>query len=78
MSINDYTSEFERQLKLKNNSASTIATYTGILRCFLFYHKKDPKAITVRMMKDNLHRGQWDFEKLRDFGNDFLLDVGAG
>lgn len=54
MSINDYTREFERQLKLKNNSASTIATYTGILRCFLFYHKKDPKAITVRMVEDYL------------------------
>jgi len=32
MTINQYSHEFERQLKLRNNSASTIATYTGILK----------------------------------------------
>lgn len=29
-----------------------------------------------RMLKDNLHRGEWDYEKLRSFDTDFLIDVG--
>ncbi len=29
-----------------------------------------------RMLKDNLHRGVWDYEKLRSFDTDFLIDIG--
>ena len=52
--INHYVKEFERQLRLRNNRPSTIATYTGILKVFLFKIYKDPKAITVRMVEDYL------------------------
>lgn len=54
MTINQYSHEFERQLKLRNNSASTIATYTGILKQFLGKLHKDPRSITMRMVEDYL------------------------
>jgi site-specific recombinase XerD len=54
MTIRNYCQEFERQLKLRNNATTTIATYTGILKCFLLHFKKDPKVITVRMIEDYL------------------------
>ena len=54
MTINQYSHEFERQLKLRNNSASTIATYTGILKQFLGKLHKDPRSITLRMVEDYL------------------------
>lgn len=52
MTIQDYAREFERQLKLRNNAASTIDTYVGIMRNWLLYYKKDPRAITPRMVED--------------------------
>ena len=52
--ITHYANEFERQLKLRNNRATTIATYTGILKVFLARVRKDPRAITVRMVEDYL------------------------
>jgi len=54
MTINQYAAEFERQLKLRNNSASTITTYTGILKVFLSKVYKDPRSITPRMVEDYL------------------------
>lgn len=54
MTIKQYAAEFERQLKLRNNSASTIATYTGILKQFLAKIYRDPRAITPRMAEDYL------------------------
>lgn len=54
MTINQYAAEFERQLKLRNNSHSTITTYTGILKCFISHYKKDPSVITPRMVEDYL------------------------
>ncbi len=54
MTIQDYSREFERQLKLRNNANSTIDTYIGIMRQFLLFYKKDPRAITVRMIEDYL------------------------
>lgn len=53
-SINHYCSEFERQLKLQNNSHNTIATYTGILKVFLAKVYKAPEAISPRMVEDYL------------------------
>lgn len=52
--INQYATEFERQLKLRNNRHSTIGTYTGILKVFLSKLYKDPRTITVRMVEDYL------------------------
>lgn len=54
MTINQYSNEFERQLRLRNNSESTIATYTSILKTFLSKVLKDPRSITVRMVEDYL------------------------
>lgn len=54
MTINQYSNEFARQLKLRNNSASTINTYTGILKQFLSKLHKDPRSITPRMVEDYL------------------------
>lgn len=54
MTVNDYCSEFERNLRLKNNAQSTIDTYVGIVRQWLLYTYKDPKVITVRMIEDYL------------------------
>lgn len=54
MTIQDYAREFERQLKLRNNADSTIQTYIGMMRQFLLHCKKDPRAITVRMVEDYL------------------------
>ena len=54
MTITNYSNEFERQLRLRNNSASTINTYTSILKTFLSKVLKDPKAITPRMVEDYL------------------------
>lgn len=34
------------------------------------------KVQSERMLKDNIHRGVWDFEKLTLFEPDFLIDVG--
>ncbi len=52
--IKQYAAEFERQLKLRNNRATTISTYTGILKVFLSKLYKDPRSITVRMVEDYL------------------------
>lgn len=52
--INQYSTEFERQLKLRNNRHSTIGTYTGILKVFLSKLYKDPRSITLRMVEDYL------------------------
>lgn len=54
MTITQYSTEFERALKLRNNSQSTITTYTSILKTFLAYFKKDPSSITPRMIEDYL------------------------
>lgn len=54
MTITQYNTEFERQLKLRNNAASTIDTYTSILKMFLSTIYKDPRSITVRMVEDYL------------------------
>lgn len=36
-----------------------------------------PKAVQdERMLKDNLHRGAWDYDKLTSFDKDFLIDSG--
>lgn len=38
-----------------------------------------PKKIQdERMLKDNLHRGKWDWDKLKLFDTDFLSDAGFG
>ena len=54
MTITQYSKEFERQLRLRNNSASTIATYTSILKQTLSVIRKDPRSITSRMVEDYL------------------------
>ena len=50
--ITHYAKEFERQLKLRNQSNSTITTYTSILKTFLSKIHKDPSVITPRMVED--------------------------
>jgi integrase/recombinase XerD len=54
MTITQYSNEFERALRLRNNSHSTITTYTSILKTFLGKIKKDPSVITPRMVEDYL------------------------
>ncbi len=54
MSIQDYLRLFERELKLRNNSSSTIDQYLSIFKTFLFRIKRDPKAITIDQVKDYL------------------------
>ncbi len=61
------------------NQRIKAATANGDTEIWCWVQDDVPKKVQdERMMKDNLHRGQWDFEKLRDFDNDFLLDVGFG
>lgn len=50
--ILDYTRQFEKYLRLRNNAQSTIEIYTGILKKMLFYFKKDPLSISPQMIGD--------------------------
>jgi hypothetical protein len=54
MTITQYSNEFERKLRLRNNSAGTITTYTSILKQVLSKIQKDPRSITPRMVEDYL------------------------
>lgn len=54
MTITQYSNEFERKLRLRNNSAGTITTYTSILKQVLNKLQKDPRSITPRMVVDYL------------------------
>lgn len=55
------------------------AKLNGQKEIYVWLEKDVPKSVQdERMMKDNLHRGEWDIEKLQNFDTGFLSDVGFG
>lgn len=50
--ILDYTSKFEKFLRLRNNAQSTIDVYTGVVNLLLSHFRKDPSVISAEMIGD--------------------------
>lgn len=76
--INFLTKE-KRYICYAGNQRGKAAAANGEKEIWVWVQNDVPKEVQdERMLKDNLHRGEWDFEKLKNFGNDFLLDLGFG
>jgi DNA modification methylase len=74
--INHITTE-NRYICYAGNQRVKAAAANGEVGIWAWVQEDVPKQTQdSRMLKDNLHRGQWDFEKLEAFGVDFLSDVG--
>lgn len=53
------------------------ARANGQKKISCWIEKDIPKQVQQeRMLKDNLHRGEWNFEKLMEFDKDFLISAG--
>lgn len=76
--INHVTSE-NKYVCYAGNQRVKAAQSLGYNEIDVWIESDVPKSLQDdRMLKDNLHRGQWDFDKLSDFDIGFLQDVGFG
>lgn len=66
-----------RMVVYAGNQRVRAAIRNGLSEIHCWVEKNVPLAVQQeRMLKDNLHRGAWDMEALREFDTSFLLDVG--
>lgn len=74
--VNHITAE-KRMIAYAGNQRLKAAKENGMKDIGVWIQDDVPKELQdERMLKDNLHRGQWDFEKLVNFDASLLLDSG--
>ncbi len=74
--VNNITSE-NRMVAYAGNQRLKAAKANGMKEIGVWVQDNVPKNIQdERMLKDNLHRGEWDFEKLKAFDFSLLQDAG--
>lgn len=66
-----------RNICYAGNQRVKAARAIGMTSMHVWREHDVPKELQdERMMKDNLHRGEWNMDMLKNFNMDFLLDVG--
>jgi len=74
--VNLITKE-NRKIAYAGNQRLKAAKHNGLNEIWVWVENDVPKTIQQeRMLKDNLHRGEWNFNKLLEFDHSWLSDIG--
>ena len=73
----NHITESNRYIAYAGNQRLKAAKKLGITDIYVWVEQNVPEEVqNERMLKDNLHRGEWDIDLLKKYDTSFLLNIG--